>query len=64
MQHNLSFLLGCNFLEGRQDSDHITTVYYTTDIGINFIRKYQELKELLQEAIAHSTREIDTSISA
>ncbi|MFI5419654.1 MAG: winged helix-turn-helix domain-containing protein [Nitrososphaerales archaeon] len=53
MQQYLTFLLECNFLEGRHDSDHVTTVYYTTELGTNFIRKYQQLQEVLEDAISH-----------
>src|SRR5579864_4278816 len=52
MQQYLAFLLDCNFLEGRRDSDHVTTLYYTTELGTNFIRKYQQLQEVLEEAIS------------
>src|ERR1700730_2756019 len=58
IQQYLTFLLGCNFLEGRRDSDHVTTVYYTTELGTTFIKKYQQLQEVLEEAISRRASDI------
>ncbi|HMK82384.1 MAG TPA: winged helix-turn-helix domain-containing protein [Candidatus Bathyarchaeia archaeon] len=54
MQQYLSFLLECKFLEGRKDQNHVTTSYFTTDVGVAFIRKYEQLQEVLEAAISHS----------
>jgi predicted transcriptional regulator len=54
MQQYLSFLLECKFLEGRKDQNHVTTSYYTTDLGLNFIRKYEQLQEVLEAAISRA----------
>jgi predicted transcriptional regulator len=62
MQQYLTFLLECSFLEGRRDTDHVTTVYYTTELGTDFIRKYQQLQEVLEEAISHKAGELVSSL--
>jgi predicted transcriptional regulator len=54
MQQYLAFLLECKFLEGRKDQNHVTTSYYTTDLGLNFIGKYEQLQEVLEAAISHA----------
>jgi|SRR5579872_3690044 len=54
MQQYLAFLLECKFLEGRKDQNHVTTSYYTTDQGMNFIAKYEQLQEVLETAISRT----------
>jgi len=54
MQQYLTFLLECKFLEGRKDQNHVTTSYYTTDLGLNFIQKYEQLQEVLEAAISRA----------
>lgn len=54
MQQYLAFLLECKFLEGRKDQNHVTTSYYTTDQGMNFISKYEQLQEVLETAISRT----------
>jgi predicted transcriptional regulator len=54
MQQYLSFLLECKFLEGRKDQNHVTTSYYTTDLGLNFIAKYEQLQAVLEAAISQA----------
>ncbi|HXQ92115.1 MAG TPA: winged helix-turn-helix domain-containing protein [Nitrososphaerales archaeon] len=54
IQQYLSFLLECEFLEGRKEESHITKSYYTTESGLTFIRKYQQLQEVLEAAISHT----------
>jgi len=54
IQQYLPFLLECKFLEGRREEGHLTTNYYTTELGMNFIRKYEQLQEVLEVAISHS----------
>jgi predicted transcriptional regulator len=54
MQQYLAFLLECKFLEGRRDQNHVTTSYFTTDVGLSFIRKYEQLQEVLDTAISQS----------
>ena len=62
MQQYLRFLLDCNFLEGRHDSDHVTTVYHTTELGASFVRQYQQLQDVLEEAISHRGSELIDSL--
>ena len=57
MQQYLSFLLECKFLEGRKDPNHFTTSYYTTDLGLSFVEKYEQLQEVLEAAISESKME-------
>ncbi len=57
MQQYLSFLLECKFLEGRKDPNKVTTSYYTTDLGLSFIEKYEQLQEVLEVAISESKLE-------
>ncbi len=54
MQQYLSFLLECKLLEGRKDQNHVTTSYYTTDLGLSFIGKYEQLQEVLEAAISRA----------
>lgn len=54
MQQYLTFLLECKFLEGRKDENRVTTSYYTTDLGLNFIGKYEQLQEVLEAAISRA----------
>jgi predicted transcriptional regulator len=54
MQQYLAFLLECRFLEGRKDQNHVTTSYYTTEAGMNFIAKYEQLQEVLETAISQA----------
>ena len=57
MQQYLAFLLDCKFLEGRKEENHITMSYYTTEFGMTFMRKYQQLQEVLDAAISRSKLE-------
>ncbi len=57
MQQYLSFLLNCKFLEGRKDESHVTMCYYTTESGMMFMRKYQQLQQVLEAAISRSKLE-------
>jgi predicted transcriptional regulator len=57
MQQYLSFLLECRFLEGRKDPNKVTTSYYTTDLGLSFVEKYEQLQEVLEAAIQESKME-------
>jgi predicted transcriptional regulator len=57
IQQYLSFLLECNFLEGRKEEGHATMIYYTTDSGKLYMRKYQQLQEVLEAAISHTNVE-------
>jgi predicted transcriptional regulator len=54
MQQYLAFLLECKFLEGKKDQNHVTTSYFTTDPGMNFIAKYEQLQEVLEAAISRT----------
>jgi predicted transcriptional regulator len=54
MQQYLSFLLECKFLEGRKDPNHVTTSYYTTELGLSFVEKYEQLQEVLETAISQA----------
>jgi len=54
MQQYLSFLLEVKFLEGRRDQSRVTTSYFTTEPGMNFIQKYGQLQEVLEAAISQS----------
>jgi predicted transcriptional regulator len=54
MQQYLSFLLECKFLEGRRDPNHTTLSYYTTDLGLSFVEKYEQLQEVLESAISQT----------
>lgn len=56
-QQYLAFLLGCKFLGGRRDQNHVTTSYYTTELGLNFIEKYEQLQEVLEAAISQTKLE-------
>ena len=60
MQQYLSFLLECRFLEGRKDPNHATMSYYTTDLGLSFVEKYEQLQEVLETAISQ-TKSVDNS---
>jgi predicted transcriptional regulator len=57
MQQYLAFLLECKFLEGRKDQNHVTTSYYTTELGMNFIAKYEQLQQVLEAAISRTKME-------
>ena len=57
MQQYLSFLLECKFLEGRKNSTKVTTSYFTTDLGLSFVEKYEQLQEVLEAAISESKME-------
>ena|SRR5579862_4531015 len=57
MHQYLSFLLDCDFLEGRKEESHVTMSYYTTESGMQFMRKYQQLQEVLEAAISHAKLE-------
>ncbi len=50
-QQYLSFLLECKFLEARKDPSHVTMSYYTTEQGVSFVEKYEQLQEVLETAI-------------
>jgi predicted transcriptional regulator len=54
MQQYLSFLLDCRFLDGRRDPNHVTLSYFTTDLGLSFVEKYEQLQEVLDTAISKS----------
>jgi predicted transcriptional regulator len=54
MQQYLSFLLECNFLEGKKDAAHVAISYYTTEPGMMFMRKYEQLQEVLDAAISRT----------
>ncbi len=54
MRQYLAFLLECKFLEGGRDQNHVTTSYFTTDVGLSFVRKYEQLQEVLETAISRS----------
>jgi predicted transcriptional regulator len=57
MKQYLAFLLDCKFLEGRKEEGHIAMSYYTTESGMTFMRKYQQLQEVLEAAISRSKLE-------
>ena len=57
MQQYLSFLLECKFLEGRKNPTKVTTSYFTTDLGLSFVEKYEQLQEVLEAAISESKME-------
>ena len=51
IQQYLSILLDYNFLEKREEKNRMVSSYYTTERGMKFIKTYQQLQDVLAEAL-------------
>ena len=56
IQQYLSFLLEANFLEKREDKNRMVSSYYTTERGTKFIKTYQQLQDVLVEALGSAAK--------